>query len=329
MFVADLRHFLDIPHEAPGPARKMAEHLGFVVRAATAGEAGTSWVTALTCRRRPANRPCAGQIAVFRADLPAPIEWRCTACGDEGVISGWEDSLYDLRQPRSSSDEEPRHETLLTDGLAATLRELMFLDMECERLVFQIHSSSEGIVLTASAEELDELLGFIAANANHETNRRRQKRLDAAFDVLTEALQTVESADTFTAVVAIAEQAKEVHRDTADLTGRWRILEMDLWDREALDLVAPAFIEFSPDHTGEFGFIAVTGWIDWRSAGTGRSGVEFSWEGADEGDRVSGRGSAAIQNDGLLHGHLYFHLGDDSGFRAERTLPWRGVIVSS
>jgi hypothetical protein len=320
MFVSDLRHFLDIPDEAPGPARKMAEHLGFVVRAATAGEAGAPWVSALTCRRRPANRPCAGHIGVFRADPPAPIEWRCTACGDEGVISGWEDSLYDLRQPRSSSEEEPRHETLLTDALAATLRELMYLDVECERLVFQMYSSSEGAVLTASAEELDELLGFIAANANHETNRRRQKRLDAAFDVLTEALEAVESADAFTTVVAIADQAKDAHRNNADLTGRWRIVEMDLWDQDALDLVAPAFIEFSPDHTGQFGFIAVTGWIDWRSAGSGRSGLEFSWEGTDEGDQVNGRGWADL-HDGVLHGHLYFHLGDDSSFRAERTLP--------
>ena len=320
MFVADLRHFLDIPDEAPGPARKMAEQLGFVVRAATAREAGAPWVSALTCRRRPANRPCAGHIAVFRADLPVPIEWRCTACGDEGVISGWEDSLYDLRQPRSSSDEEPRHETLLTDEVATTLRELMFLDMECERLVFQMHSSSEGAVLTASAEELDELLGFIAANANHETNRRRQKRFDAAFDILTKVLEAVESADTFTTVVAMADQAKETHRAGGDFTGRWRILEMDLWDRDALDLVAPAFIEFSPDQTGEFGFIVVTGWIDWRRAGTGRSGVEFSWEGTDEGDQVSGRGWAELHNDRVLHGHLYFHLGDDSGFRAERTL---------
>jgi hypothetical protein len=314
MFVSDLRHFLDIPDEAPGPARKMAQHLGFVVRAATAGNAGAPWVSALNCRCRPANRPCAGHIAVFRADLPALIEWRCTACSDEGVISGWEDSLYDLRQPRSSSEEEPRHETRLTDEVGATLRELMYLDVECERLVFQMHSSGKGTILTASAEELDNLLGFIAANANHETNRRRQKRLDAAFDVLTDALQEVESADAFTTVVAMADQTKEIHEGDGDLTGRWRIVEMDLWDQDALDLVAPAFVEFSPDHTGQFGFIAVTGWIDWRSAGSGRPGVEFSWEGTDEGDQVSGRGWAALQTDGVLHGHLYFHLGDDSGF---------------
>ena len=57
MFVSDLRHFLDIPDDAPGPARKMAEHLGFVVRVATAGEAGAPWVSALTCRRRPGIGP--------------------------------------------------------------------------------------------------------------------------------------------------------------------------------------------------------------------------------------------------------------------------------
>jgi hypothetical protein len=28
------------------------------------------------------------------------------------------------------------------------------------------------------------------------------------------------------------------------VAGKWRIAEMDLWDREALDLVGPAFIEF-------------------------------------------------------------------------------------
>lgn len=29
------------------------------------------------------------------------------------------------------------------------------------------------------------------------------------------------------------------------LTGRWRITEMELWDSEAIDLLGPAFIERS------------------------------------------------------------------------------------
>lgn len=102
------------------------------------------------------------------------------------------------------------------------------------------------------------------------------------------------------------------------LTGRWRIVEMDMWDRDAIDLVEPGFIEFAADGTGQFGFIAVRGWMDCRSTERhGRTAVEFSWEGHDEGDQVSGRGWATLVDDAMLEGHLFIHMGDDSAFRAE------------
>jgi hypothetical protein len=71
--------------------------------------------------------------------------------------------------------------------------------------------------------------------------------------------------------------------ESASITGRWRITEMDNWDQEAVDLVKPGFIEFGEDGLGSLGFIVVTGDLD-----------------------------------GTLEGHIYFHLGDESGFRAER-----------
>lgn len=101
------------------------------------------------------------------------------------------------------------------------------------------------------------------------------------------------------------------------VVGRWRIVDMELWDQDAVDLVAPGFIEFEPESMGSFGFIAVQGSMDWRKAPReGRPGVEFSWEGFDEGDPASGRGWATLEPDGSLSGRLYFHLGDDSGFHA-------------
>jgi hypothetical protein len=114
--------------------------------------------------------------------------------------------------------------------------------------------------------------------------------------------------------------AGKSRRVTSSVVARWRIVEMDLWAQEDVDLVAPGFIEFEPDHMGSLGFIAVQGGIDWREAPRdGRPGVEFSWEGCDEGDHATGRGWAAVEDDGTLRGHLFFHLSDDSGFRAERT----------
>ena len=107
---------------------------------------------------------------------------------------------------------------------------------------------------------------------------------------------------------------------STSVIGRWRITEMENWDQEAVDLVQPGFIEFDDDGLGGLGFIAVTGELDWREADRdGRPGVEFSWQGSDEGDDVSGRGWTALNRDGTLEGHIYFHLGDDSAFRAERT----------
>jgi len=110
-----------------------------------------------------------------------------------------------------------------------------------------------------------------------------------------------------------------IERTAMNLVGRWRILEMDLWDRETIELVGPGFLEFRQDGTGSFRFIAVEGWMDCRPVQfASRPGVDFTWDGTDEGDHVSGRGAATLQDDGSLHGHIDFHLGDDSGFRAER-----------
>lgn len=51
------------------------------------------------------------------------------------------------------------------------------------------------VELPASANELDGLLGFVAAEANLEPNRRRQKRFDATFAVLSNALGELEQDD--------------------------------------------------------------------------------------------------------------------------------------
>ncbi len=92
---------------------------------------------------------------------------------------------------------------------------------------------------------------------------------------------------------------------------------MDSWDRDAIDLLGPGFIEFAEKGTGEFGFVAVRGWLDCRwSERDGRPLVEFSWEGADECDPACGRGWASLTENGDLVGRLFIHLGEDSSFRA-------------
>jgi hypothetical protein len=101
--------------------------------------------------------------------------------------------------------------------------------------------------------------------------------------------------------------------------GDWRITTMELWAKDAIELLGPGVITFEDEAFGEFRFIAVRGWMDCRFAERdGKPLVEFSWQGKDEMDDASGRGWGVIGDDGMLAGRIYFHQGDDSAFTAMR-----------
>ena len=189
MLVTDLRHFLQLSDEVPAPARRLAAQLYDLVRAASAGDVGTAWVSALPCRRRPGHRRCGGRMSLLRAQVDGPIAWECTRCGAAGHISNWEHSPCDLRR-RPPAPNNPVHQVPIPDEVATVLRTIYVLDNDCERVVFGAYLDGTDIVLRASDDDLDELIGYVAAEANQEPNRRRRQRLDAAFTVLTDAADT-------------------------------------------------------------------------------------------------------------------------------------------
>ena len=72
--------------------------------------------------------------------------------------------------------------------------------------------------------------------------------------------------------------------------GRWRIVEMDNWDSDFLDLVQEAHLTFEGKSDGEIVFGALKGFLDVRyGARDGSACAEFSWEGHDENDPACGR----------------------------------------
>ena len=96
-----------------------------------------------------------------------------------------------MRRPAHSPPlAEDAREIVIPHEVAAALRDLQLLDTDCERLVFRIRTRNDHAILTATDDDLDELIGFVAAEANNEPSRRRQQRLDAAFDALTAAAGT-------------------------------------------------------------------------------------------------------------------------------------------
>ncbi len=178
MFVSDLRHFLDVDDDSPAPARRMATHLGAIVKAATATDAGQSWVSGIACTRRPRRRACPGRIELHRREVPPSIRWECIACGDEGIIHGWEDSYADLRTTREAPDPESIR-LIVPYETADLLRSVLFLDADVERLVHRGRASVGGVEMSGDMAVVGDLLDAVAAEASREPNPRRRKHLDA------------------------------------------------------------------------------------------------------------------------------------------------------
>lgn len=102
----------------------------------------------------------------------------------------------------------------------------------------------------------------------------------------------------------------------ADLVGKWRITGSKAWPRAHLDLCGPAFLRIDASGRGEMAFGALTASVN---GGFTVSGINFEWNGADEGDQVNGTGWADLRDDGRLEGEIAYDNGDDTTFIAE---PW-------
>src|SRR5262245_42454145 len=114
--------------------------------------------------------------------------------------------------------------------------------------------------------------------------------------------------------------AKAKPTPKSPFVGTWHIVSMETWDEDYFNEEVQAFIEFEDNGTGNFQFGYVSGYMDWRPATRyGQPAVEWSWEGGDgaDGTPLTGRGWAKLE-DGDLHGLIVIHLGDESGFVAQR-----------
>lgn len=105
-WITDLTHFLEngrLPPELPGPARRLLAYFGKIIAAVTGVEPDDP--LGVRCHRRPKRRPCSGEIEGYIDPQSNTIHWVCLVCGDNGRISNWENTMWDLSQ----AAEHARH----------------------------------------------------------------------------------------------------------------------------------------------------------------------------------------------------------------------------
>ncbi len=99
-WITNMHHFLDtdglLPDDLPGPAFRLANYLGSIVQAVSSREGHKNPRSGIRCRRRPGRKPCPGEIlALIDAENNFAITWHCMACDDNGIISGWQGTIWD------------------------------------------------------------------------------------------------------------------------------------------------------------------------------------------------------------------------------------------
>lgn len=189
-WITDITHS-ELPdgHLPQGPAGAATRYFGSIVAAASAQREGIWLEVAVQCRRRPGHRRCPGHIRLQRLDGANQINWLCTSCGDDGLITNWKGSRWDLsRRDMGSQPESPIVEFVVSDEELQELRKTYVLDPDSQRIVDGALIGTRGPLLRSTVDDLDELVGFVAAEANHTDSARRRRILDELCERMEETL---------------------------------------------------------------------------------------------------------------------------------------------
>ena len=124
---------------------------------------------------------------VFRRN-DGEIAWSCDTCGDEGVISGWEGSPTDCSGVNDSYAGGGELVLLVARELYELIRGVLLLDDACKLLVARAEGTAAGVVLSGQISAFEELVEYVASEANAETNPRRMRSLDQVCTALELAL---------------------------------------------------------------------------------------------------------------------------------------------
>ena len=79
----------------PLAAQRRGDFTRAVVESATSRRAGSAWLSAVRCIARAGRKSCRAWTLVARPE-PGRVEWSCPACGEQGVVTGFEGSEPDL-----------------------------------------------------------------------------------------------------------------------------------------------------------------------------------------------------------------------------------------
>lgn len=195
-YITDMNHLVsdDPKVEVPDEVLEFRDYLGHLISAATA-TTDAELLSAIPCRKKVNRKMCSGFVKVKRQDLPESyIFWHCSVCDDGGRIANWRDCSYDhsrLKPPVATNEPNPPVEVKISrEEMNAILQGSIF-DPDCDRIIYSARPAKTAVLFRGLYWDMDNFEGFLAAEANHEENKKRQRLLDSVHERISDAVQRV------------------------------------------------------------------------------------------------------------------------------------------
>ncbi len=176
-WVTDVQHLVaEFVKDAPAPAKRRAAFTREVVEAATCRDCNEPWISAVPCVARVGRRLCRGRIRIISSTLES-IEWCCTECPDNGLITGHVGTPSDL------SEYAPIGKLVfwgIDDAERDFLREHTAEMLELRSIISRAHPHVDvpGLLLIdATVEELDEMYTLVEELTDVMPRGRRRELL--------------------------------------------------------------------------------------------------------------------------------------------------------
>ena len=94
-YITNIQHWLDengeIAEEMHAEAKELSGFQVLIIDETTKAFPAFNYNTELRCNMKG----CQGSVVSVLPDRDSPLKWRCTACENFGIISGWQGTKWD------------------------------------------------------------------------------------------------------------------------------------------------------------------------------------------------------------------------------------------
>lgn len=190
IWMTDLSHFLDEngnpPTDISDELRDSIQFFTNITRAASSHISNKPFLSMVQCRRTIDDNICGSWLSVEKMDR-GQIHWKCPICGEEGFISNWQKTRYDLTEEARKQEDES-FTLIVTKKEYELLQDILIFSSEEEAILFGGVSTAKGVRLSGYPESFDLLIDSLAAAANHAEDSKQQRALDKIYDKVENAL---------------------------------------------------------------------------------------------------------------------------------------------